>query len=414
MRVLMIAPEPFREPRGTPISVFLRLQALASLGHSIDLVTYHLGENVDLPGVAIHRAPRVPFIEQVKVGPSWQKLLLDHLLFWKAVAMLAGRRYDVIHSHEEAAFFSILLSALFRTRHVYDMHSSLPRQLDSFGYGRYRPLVWLFALLERWAINSCDTVITIGSDLERQVKAINPRVRHFRIENLPVQSAGLGADAESVARLRGRLGVDGRFPILYTGTLERYQGLDLLMESAAIVGRHHPDVLFLIVGGKPRQVEHWKAEVRRRQLEEQVLFVGSVPLEEIPTYMELAEVLVSPRREGISVPLKIYSYLFSGKPIVATNLATHTLVLNEEVALLVDATAEALAEGIVRLIRDPGLRRRLGLRARKLAEESYNPADYLARLDSVYRGLESPARQPTDAAAEAEPGGGPRNDARAG
>ena len=62
MRVLMLAPQPFLEPRGTPISVYQRVQGLASLGHRIDLVTYHLGRDVDIPGVTLHRIPRVPWL----------------------------------------------------------------------------------------------------------------------------------------------------------------------------------------------------------------------------------------------------------------------------------------------------------------------------------------------------------------
>jgi len=144
MDILMIAPQPFLEPRGTPISVYQRVQGLATLGHTIDLVTYHIGQDVQIPGVTIHRIPHVPFIKQVKVGPSWAKPLLDLLIFWTAFRLLTTKQYDVIHSHEEAAFFCGLLARMFHTRHLYDMHSSLPQQLRNFNFGNARPLVRLF------------------------------------------------------------------------------------------------------------------------------------------------------------------------------------------------------------------------------------------------------------------------------
>ncbi len=50
MRILMIAPEPFFEPRGTPFSEFHRIRALTALGHQVDLVTYPFGEDVDDAG----------------------------------------------------------------------------------------------------------------------------------------------------------------------------------------------------------------------------------------------------------------------------------------------------------------------------------------------------------------------------
>jgi len=51
MKILMIAPQPFFEPRGTPFSVLGRLKAFSELGHEVDLVTYHVGQDVVIPKV---------------------------------------------------------------------------------------------------------------------------------------------------------------------------------------------------------------------------------------------------------------------------------------------------------------------------------------------------------------------------
>jgi glycosyltransferase involved in cell wall biosynthesis len=102
--------------------------------------------------------------------------------------------------------------------------------------------------------------------------------------------------------------------------------------------------------------------------------------------------LVSPRTEGTSVPLKIYTYLLSGKPIVATNLLTHTLVLNDDIAVLVEPTKEAVAEGLLKLIRDRELRQRLSQEAQQYAKDMYDPEQYREKLDQIYRTLESSLR----------------------
>src|SRR6266545_6747853 len=85
MRILMIAPEPFFEPRGTPFSEFHRIRALTTLGHQVDLVTYPFGQPVSLPGLRIFRALRPPLVRRVKIGPSVTKILLDALLALTAV-----------------------------------------------------------------------------------------------------------------------------------------------------------------------------------------------------------------------------------------------------------------------------------------------------------------------------------------
>jgi glycosyltransferase involved in cell wall biosynthesis len=385
MKILMIAPQPFFEPRGTPISVYQRLQALSALRYQVDLLTYHVGENVSIPGVRVYRCLNVPFIKKVKLGPSWPKAFLDILLFFQSIVLLARNRYDVIHSHEEAAFWSVLLAKVFSARHVYDMHSCLPQQLASVPRWDLRPFIKVFDLLERWVINTCEVVITIGLDLEDHVKRINPKVRTVLIQNLPIRIQDAGPDHSSAQQLREKARLDGRLPVVYTGSFERYQGLDLLLESARIVQERCPEVSFIMVGGAPRQVERWRDQASAFGLQEAMAFTGAVPLAEALAYLELAEILVSPRTEGTSVPLKIYSYLHAGKPIVATDVLAHLQVLNCEMAMLVAPTVEAFADGIVKLAQSPALRESLGLRAQQFAAERFNPADYLAKLDWVYQ-----------------------------
>jgi glycosyltransferase involved in cell wall biosynthesis len=400
MKILMTAPQPFFEPRGTPISVYQRLQGLSALNHDVDLLTYHVGQDVCIPGVTVYRGPRVPFITKVKLGPSWPKALLDILLVCRAIALLRRNRYDVIHSHEEAAFWSVILAKVFRTRHVYDMHSSLPQQLANSPRWRFWPFVKLFELLERWVIHTCDAVITIGVDLEERVMAINPEAKTVLMQNLAVLADDAGSSHTSTCEMKERLDVDGRLPVVYTGTFERYQGLDLLMRSATIVKERCPEALFILVGGDPQQVAKWRHKFRARGLEDSTRFTGTVPLAESIAYLDLAEILVSPRTTGTSVPLKIYSYLHSGKPIVATNLVAHSQVLNPEMAVLVAPTEEAFADGILSLARSPDLRKRLGLRAQQFARENFDPAHYLTQLDLVYQQL-PPTTAPSEGAAHA-------------
>lgn len=385
MKILMIAPQPFFEPRGTPISVFQRLEGLSKLGHNVDLVTYHVGRDVEIPGVQVFRAPRIPFIKKLKVGPSWSKLPLDIILSFKTVELLLRNRYDVIHSHEEAGMFTVPLAMLFHTRHLYDMHSSLPRQLVNFGFLDNWLFIKLFELLERLMINTCDAMITIGPDLEAHVKTINPAVNQIMIENLPLRT-GEGPDAPPQPEaLRARLGLDGELAVVYTGTFERYQGVNLLLESARKVMDRFDKVAFILAGGQAQQIEEMRALAKQLRLDDRIHFLGTVSVEEANQVLDMADILVSPRIEGTSVPLKIYSYLYAAKPILATNLIAHSAVLDHESAMLVEPTSDAFAQGLLALLEDPGLRSRLSHKARQLAEEKYNTANYLAKLEKIYR-----------------------------
>lgn len=380
----MIAPEPFFEPRGTPFSIYQRLKALSALSHQVDLVTYHVGEDVEFPGMTLYRIPRVPFIRQVKVGPSWAKPLLDLLVFFTTLRLMLSHRYDVIHSHEEAAFFAMFFSKVFGTPHLYDMHSSLPMQLENFRFGDWWWLVKIFELLERWVLNSCDAVITIGTDLEKLVVQINPNVRQMTIHNIPLHSYESSKDSHFSSQLRARLNLDSARPIVYTGTFERYQGLNLLIDSAELVLDQFPNAFFILVGGKPKQIDSLQTEVNKRQLGVSVYFAGTVTPKESLSYLEIAEILVSPRIYGTSVPLKIYSYLEAGKPIVASDLYAHTQVLDESVAVLVEPTKETLAEGICLCLRDLEFSRQLASSAQERAQKTYYFESYLSKVEKVY------------------------------
>ncbi|MFL7892990.1 MAG: glycosyltransferase family 4 protein [Anaerolineales bacterium] len=387
MKILMIAPQPFFEPRGTPISVRQRVTGLLKLGHQVDLATYHIGEDIELPNFNILRTPKIWGIHTLKVGPSWQKIPLDILLFFKSFKLLLGGKYEVIHTHEEAGFFTVFLARLFKVPHLYDMHSSLPNQLVNFKFGANRFMIAIFEFLERWVINTCNAMITIGPDLEKYVRKINPAVPMQMIENLPLN---IGQDdGEVPSHIREKFSSQNGLSLLYTGTFERYQGVELLIDSFGMVVKKHPGSVLILVGGKPDQIRECQELVSRQNLDQSVIFTGIVPLEDANAYIRMADILVSPRIEGTSVPLKIYTYLHAGKPILATNIPAHSLVLSQENACLVDPTAEAMADGLNHLIEDHELRTKISLSSKKLAEEKYSQSQYLSKLESIYNVFQS-------------------------
>ena len=378
----MLAPEPFFEPRGTPFSEYHRIKALGELGHQVDLVTYPIGADVELPNLRIIRSAGLPFVRRVQIGPSFVKVLLDGLLLWTAWRTARLGRYDVVHSHEEAAFFGPWLARRMGVPHLYDMHSSLPQQLSTmrFTFGRWvRPL---FDRLERQTIDESRAIITICQELQDQVAGLGAGGKSVLIENVMGGSADLPPTLDA-ARVRSRWNLRPDQPvILYAGTFEPYQGIDLLIDAAARLARTHPSVAVLVAGGEPAQVE--AAAANARAVAAPVVFAGQQPAREIPAFVAAADILVSPRTAGTNTPLKIYSYLRSGKPIVATNLRTHTQVLDGKTALLVEPEAESLAAGLARLMDDPALGRTLAAAAGELSRTRYSRDAFLQKTADVY------------------------------
>lgn len=393
LRILMLAPEPFLEPRGTPFSVYHRARALSRLGHEIDLVAYPQGAPVTLPNVRVLRVWPVPFIRQVKIGPSLAKLPLDALLFVRAAGLLARRRYDCIHTHEEAGLFGAIFSRVFRIPHVHDMHSNLAEQMMNFRVPGGALLAGLARAVERLILRSARIVIVICPELRDAVATLAPGKPVVLIENTAVaveeaEHAPAGGDLDrQLAALRRELALDeGVGPVfLYTGTFEAYQGLDLVVESMPAVLEAFPSAVYVLAGGRPEQVRRLAEHARRLGVERALRLPGQRPAHDMPLFLALADVLLSPRSQGTNTPLKIYSYLHSGKPILATAIRSHTQVLTPEVAVLVEPTSAGLAGGALRLLASQGLREQLARDSLALAAQQYSYTTYLSQTESVYR-----------------------------
>ena len=352
MKILMIAPEPFFEPRGTPFSEYFRIKALCELGHSVDLVTYPIGEDKSIKGLRIFRSFRPPFIKSVKTGPSFAKVFLDFFLFFKALARLFKEDFDLIHTHEEANIMGAFFNKISRTPHLYDMHSSLVQQMGNFQFTRSKIVTGFFKWIEKVSLKNARSIIVICRSLYDYAAQITGKEKLTVIENFIDDTPDqLNRKKQEQVKKEIKSGGSEKKIIMYTGTLEAYQGIPLLIDSLTHLD---DDFHLVLIGGKKDQVEAMAKIVKEKRLENRVLLLGSKHPEEIPYYLKVSDVLVSPRILGTNIPLKIYSYLKSGVPVMATNLYTHTQSINENIAILVEPEPEAFANGIREAVSQKG------------------------------------------------------------
>ncbi len=338
----MIAPEPFFEPRGTPFSEYFRIKALSALGHTVDLVTYPFGVDKDIPGLKIFRCWKLPWIKSVRTGPSLAKVALDFFLFLKAVQRLLREDYDLIHSHEEGSIIGVFCQKMTKIPHLYDMHSSLVQQMENFNFTRSKIIVRFFKFSETISLKNAAAVIVICRSLFEYAAGITAAAKLTLIENFMDDRPGV-SNEEKFLRLQREINPDGKKIIMYTGTLEAYQGIPLLLESLRLLG---DDFRLILIGGKENQVGELRHQILEMKLEKRVMLLGQKSSSDIPYYLQTASVLVSPRILGTNIPLKIYSYLASGVPVVATDLVTHTQSISKDIAILAAAAAEPFAAAI--------------------------------------------------------------------
>lgn len=388
MNILLLAPHPFYQDRGTPIAVNLVLKVLSERGDTIDVLTFHEGKDVDYPHVRIYRIPAWPFLRNIRPGFSWKKLVCDGLLCAKMIVLLCKKRYHLIHAVEESAFLALVVKWIARIPYLYDMDSSLAQQMIE----KYPPLTCLskaFMICERRVVQAAAVVMPVCEALVTRIKPYYP-AKIMLLEDVPL----LGEPTDSFLMAKEDLKAPG-IRILYVGNFEAYQGIDLLLDSFALALREVSQISLFVVGGENDDRSFYQNKVAKLGIEQNVHFLGPRPLDQLASYLSQADILVSPRIKGNNTPMKLYSYLASGKAILATNLLTHTQVINSQVAMLADPKPEPFAEGMLQLINDRDLRSTLGLAAQKLVEEKYSFPAFRMKLNAAYDHLRETIQQPS-------------------
>ena len=229
---------------------------------------------------------------------------------------------------------------------------------------RDRSRSWLRRVLPRFdgivAITAGvrEALIEMGADPDRVVVAPDAVAwERFAIETPAVD-----------ARRTLGLPVSGKM-VVYAGHLYPWKGSHVLARAGQFVPE---DVTIYIVGGTPADVTSFRTYVQTEELR-QVRVVGHVPPTQVPAWLRAADVVVLPNSAQSVIgsrytsPLKLYEYLASGRPIVASDVPAIREVLTDgETGILVapDDPA-ALAGGIVTLLADPVRADRIGTAGRE-------------------------------------------------
>ena len=192
--------------------------------------------------------------------------------------------------------------------------------------------------------------------------------------------------------LRATLGLDGATVVGFAGSFYAYEGLDLLLDAAALLVPRHPSLRVLLVGGGPQE-EALRAQAARRGLGDRVVFTGRVPHAEVQRYYDLIDVLAYPRHRmrltELVTPLKPLEAMAQGRMFVASDVGGHReLVRDGETGFLFPAgDADALARTIEQVLARRADWPRVREQARRFVETERTWARSVARYESVYSEL---------------------------
>ncbi len=377
MKVLLLAPHPFYQERGTPIAVDLLARTLAARGDWVDILAYHEGEDKEYSDtVTVHRVTPPLRVRNIRPGFSAKKLVCDAGMVFKAMSMAKAEKYDIVHAVEESVFMAMLIKKRRGIPYIFDMDSSMPAQMTQ-SHASMKILLPFLRYMENAAIRGALSVVPMCQALAGEAgKAGAADVRVLHDIPLTERPGQKHINAGELPR--------GKINFLYLGNLEQYQGVDLMLQSFRIVLKTFPESMLIIAGGTPAHIKKYASMANQLDIKNNTRFSGPKPTNMMKNLFEQSDILLSPRLTGTNTPMKIYSYMASGKPVVATNLPTHTQVLNQETAELAGPDPSQFAAAMIKLAGNPDLRRKIGNNAKKEAAEKYSYAAFVRTVNKLY------------------------------
>ncbi|MEB3282423.1 MAG: glycosyltransferase [Lyngbya sp.] len=382
LNILFLAPHPFYQDRGTPIDESLFLRVLSENNYKVDVIAFPEGRDIELKNVSIHRTLKVPFVEGVRPGFSWKKLVYDFLMVFKVMQLVSTRKYHLIQAVEESVFIALLMKVMFGIPYVYDMDSSIAQQMVE-QIPSLKPLAGVFNWFEKIAVKNAKAVIPVCHAIADDIARYQPE----KVTILPDISLLEDSADEVNEDIRQELGIQNQI-LMYVGNLEGYQGIDLLLDSFALTLKSTDEVDLVIIGGDEAGIEKYQAKSAQLGINQKVHFLGQRPAQHLSAYLSQADILVSPRTKGINTPMKVYSYLDSGKAVLATDLLTHTQVLTPEISMLAQPIPEDFSQAMIELINNPSLCSKLGSAGKQMIQDKHSYSAFRKTVNSLYQWLQ--------------------------
>jgi len=385
LNIAMVAACPFPENRGTPSRILRMSEALAEQGHSVHVVTYHFGKDIETTGIRIHRIPGVAPYRNFSAGPTITKLsLLDPLLLFTLLKVVRENNIELIHAHHfEGALVSYPVRALKGVPVIYDAHTTLTDELSSYPFWNLKSVA---RFLDSYVPRQANFSIAVSDELKgRMIRA--------GISDESIAVVPTGVDYSDFVnphpqRIIKKHDLQSRKVVIYTGSLENFQGIEYLFGAMKRVCGKFRNSTLLVVGVD--KGDKYARRARELGIEDNVLLVGEKAFSEIPDYLACADVAVVPRVNCPGIPQKLTNYMMAEKAIVGFEGSAKLLTHGVDGMLIADGDVEQMADAIVSLLHDPEARKRLGRKARSNAREKYDWNVLSKQVADIYSTLLTP------------------------
>ena len=390
----MVASTPFFADRGCHVRIYEEARALQKLGNRVVIYTYHNGR--DMAGINTRRIMNIPWYKKLEAGPSYHKFYLDFLLLLKLVKLGIYEKPNIIHAHlHEGALLGKIYKKFKKIPLVFDFQGSLTGELVDHNFLRRKSFVLKFMRKVENSINSSADAIVVSSTNSANFlrKELN-----IKKDKIFVVQDGVNVDEFKMCNdtlpLKRKLNLPlNKKIVVYLGLLNRYQGVDCLLETISYVVEKNKNVHFLIMGYP--DVEKYKEIARKKKISYAVTFTGRIDYREAPKYLSLGDVAVSPKISKTESNGKLYNYMAMGLPTVVFQTPVNREILGDLGIYAELGNPISLAEKLEMVLSNENLAKNLGKKLREKAVDVYSWEATGKKLMDVYRtilenGVKSP------------------------
>ncbi len=384
----MVAACPFPANHGTPAAIREMSYYLAKKGLDIHVVTYPIyEEGIEVSSLfQIHRAGR-PRQEKIVVGPFKERPIHDLKLVPKLIQVVKKFDIDIIHAHNyEGLLVGIVAKTLCRRPLIYNAINIMRDELPSYNFIKPNILaVFLGSMLDLFFPRMADYVIADTPELKKFL--IDRGVHPKKISWIPsgVDFTFFEVDKAYISVLKKKFNLENKKVIVYTGTLDKFQGIDLLLFAFKIVKKEIPFSVLFIVGSTVNEdhLKFYLEESKRLGIDDDVFFVNP-PLKEVPFYLYIADVTVVPRPNSFGIPTKLLNYLACGCPTVSFEGSAHFLKDTGAVYIVPGNDPEGLAKGLIHVLKDKNLALKLKEKSIEIVKKYYDWDKICDRIINIY------------------------------
>ncbi len=292
----------------------------------------------------------------------------------------------VIHPPLTIGLPAWFLSRILRVPFVYEIQDMWPETLRATGMVNSERVLGLLGRFAKWVYRRAAAIRVISPGFRQNLIRKGVAAEKIHVISNWVDTDFYRPESPDAATAK-RLGLSGKINIVYAGTIGMAQGLDTILEAADLL-HDRRDVQF-VLAGDGTDLARLKEAVHTRGLTN-VIFLGRLPAEEMPRIYALADVLLIHLRDDplfrITIPHKVFTYMASGKPVLAAVAGDVASVIESAEAGLTCAPgdAAALASAARELLALPEAKRcQLGENGRLAACKHYARAPLVAQIDHL-------------------------------